>query len=156
MTERDPRCVIVVEEHTTAVALAEFLSGKGFPSEVVQGGLLGKVDDSLGFSETQSPGLEVRVIDPAKAEDARKLLAEQAEAVREARAAAVRRAERTGTVIATCEECGKTSQWPAAAMGTTEYCPNCTAYMDIPDPEENWDDVDFGAEEDGDEPADEA
>jgi hypothetical protein len=144
MTDRDPRCVMVVEEHTTAAALAEFLIAKGFPAEVVQGGPIGQVADSLGFNETPPPGLEVRVVDVAKAEDARKLLAEQTEAVRQARAAAQRRAERTGTVTATCEECGKSSDWPAAAMGTTEYCPHCAAYMDIPDPEENWDDADFG------------
>src|SRR5438874_6215409 len=153
MTDRDPRCVIVVEELTTAVALVEFLTAKGFPSEVVQGGLIGKTDDSLGFSETRSPGLEVRVTDPAKADDARKLLAEQAEAMQIARAAAQRRAERTGTIAATCEECGKPSDWPAAEMGTTQDCPFCGAYMDIPDPDENWDDVDFEGreEEDGNE-----
>jgi hypothetical protein len=156
MTDRDPRCVIVVEEHTTAVALAEFLTAKGFPSEVVQGGQLGKTDDSLGFSETQSPGLEVRVTDPAKAGDARKLLTEHAEAVQIARAAAQRRAERTGTVTATCEECGKSSDWPAAEMGTTQDCPFCGAYMDIPDPEESWDEAEFegDGESDEKEPAD--
>ena len=31
-------------------------------------------------------------------------------------------------------------------MGKTEVCPHCGQYMDVPDPDENWDDVDFGGE----------
>ena len=42
-----------------------------------------------------------------------------------------------------CEECGRASEWPASQMGTTQDCPHCGAYMDIPDPEENWDEADF-------------
>jgi hypothetical protein len=29
-------------------------------------------------------------------------------------------------------------------MGTTETCPHCTGYMDIPDPDDDWSGVDFG------------
>ena len=58
-----------------------------------------------------------------------------------------KRASRTGTVTAVCEDCGKESEWPATAMGTTQTCPHCHCYMDVPDPDENWDDVDFGSEE---------
>lgn len=149
MTDRDPRCVFVTEEHTTAVALAEYLTGKGFPAEVAPAAPIGQTGDSLGFSEAAPPGLEVRVSDPARAADARELLAEHAEVVEQARAAAKRRAERTGTVSATCEECGAASDWEAAEMGTTQDCPHCGAYMDVPDPDESWDGVDFG-EGDGD------
>ena len=35
-------------------------------------------------------------------------------------------------------------------MGTTEICPHCNGYMDIPDPDEDWSDVDFGSEEEDD------
>ena len=63
------------------------------------------------------------------------------------------RSTRTGTVEAVCEECGKSSQWPASQMGTTQDCPHCHNYMDVPDPEENWDEVDFeeGEGEEGEE-----
>ena len=53
-------------------------------------------------------------------------------------------------MTATCEDCGKPSEWPAVTMGTTDLCPHCGAYMDIPDPDDDWSDVDFGAPE-GDE-----
>jgi hypothetical protein len=66
------------------------------------------------------------------------------------RAIQERRASRTGNVTVVCEECGKSSDWPATAMGTTEYCPHCQAYMDIPDPEDDWSDVDFGKPDDAD------
>jgi hypothetical protein len=32
-------------------------------------------------------------------------------------------------------------------MGTTEVCRHCGGYMDIPDPDEDWSDVDFGEPE---------
>ena len=54
---------------------------------------------------------------------------------------------RTGTVTVACEDCGKSSDWPATAMGTTEVCPHCAGYMDVPDPDEDWSDVDFGTED---------
>ena len=36
-------------------------------------------------------------------------------------------------------------------MGTIQDCPQCGQYMDVPDPDENWDDVDFTAESEDDE-----
>jgi hypothetical protein len=33
-------------------------------------------------------------------------------------------------------------------MGTTEVCPHCGAYMDVPDPDDDWSDMDFGQPED--------
>ena len=95
------------------------------------------------------------MIDVAKVEDARKLLSDAAAhraAARDPRPAA----KRTGTVTAVCEECGKSSEWPATAMGTTETCPHCTAYMDIPDPEDDWSEVDFGEPEEAAEDSEES
>jgi hypothetical protein len=51
-------------------------------------------------------------------------------------------------VTATCEDCGKSSEWPAAVMGTTEVCPHCGGYMDIPDPDDDFSGMDFGEDED--------
>jgi hypothetical protein len=72
-----------------------------------------------------------------------------ADAQRTAQLHAIReqRAQRSGTVTATCEECGKPSDWPATSMGKTETCPHCHKYMDIPDPDDDWSGVDFGSEE---------
>ena len=35
------------------------------------------------------------------------------------------------TLVATCEECGKSSVFPATQNGTVQECPHCAAYMDV-------------------------
>lgn len=150
--DRDPRCVLVVKDRVAAEAVAAWLADKGFPAELAVVGEIAAPVGGLGLEEVPPPELEVRVVNPDHAEPARQAITEQREALAEARAVAERRAQRTGTVTATCEECGKPSEWPAAEMGTTQDCPHCGAYMDIPDPDDNWDGVDFeaGEAEDGD------
>jgi hypothetical protein len=70
---------------------------------------------------------------------ARELLASKTE---EFQQKAHRRATRTGTVEVVCEECGRAATLPASTAGTVEDCPNCGAYLDVPDPDdEEWDDV---------------
>jgi hypothetical protein len=147
MSERHPNCVIVTQDRPTAAALAEWLTGKGFPSEVFDAGLPGEAGDALGFSSATVGGFEVRVADERQLEEARALLAEHAAALEQLRTVQKRREQRTGTVTAECEECGKSSEWPASAMGTTETCPHCQKYMDIPDPDDDWSGVDFGTDE---------
>ncbi len=141
--ERHPQTVLVAEEFSTANALAEWLTEKGFPAEVVRPSAAATVGDSLGFSPEVGAGIEVRVLSVEHVEPAKQAIEEQKAAIAEIRAVAEKRAARTGTVEAACEECGKSSTWPAGQMGTTPDCPHCGAYMDIPDPDENWDDADF-------------
>ena len=145
--DRHPQCVLVAEQLATATALADWLTDKGFPAQVVTPEPLGGSGDSLGISEAAAPVLEVRVLKPEHVEPARAAIEEQKEALQAIRARQQKRAERTGTVTAVCEECGKSSEWPASEMGTTQDCPHCGEYMDVPDPDENWDDVDFGTED---------
>lgn len=117
----------------------------GIPAEVRPDTPQTSVDPLTGATTMAEPdGFEVVVTDPTKLEAARKAMEDQraeVEARRDARAA------RTGAVTAECEECGKASTWPAAAMGTTENCPHCSAYMDIPDPDDDWGDLDVGADD---------
>lgn len=144
--EIDPRMVVVVPDRAIGKKVAEWLTAKGFPSEVAMVGELAGPTGGLGLGDMPTPTLEVRVLNPDQVEDARKLIAESAAAA-ELRAIHEKRANRTGTVTATCEDCGKPSEWPAAEMGTTQICPHCTGYMDVPDPDDNWDDMDFGSGE---------
>ncbi|MDB5306674.1 MAG: hypothetical protein JWO38_876 [Gemmataceae bacterium] len=147
--DRHPQCVLVAPEMTTARALAEWLTDKGFPAEVVTPGPVATPGDSLGLSEETFTALEIRVADPEHVGPARTKIAEQKEAL-EALVIQVlkrKRADRTGTVTAVCEDCGKPSDWPATEMGTTQICPHCDSYMDVPDPEDDWGDIDFSGEE---------
>jgi hypothetical protein len=152
MAERDPRTVFVAENSQLAEAVIQLLAGSGIPAEIEQPPPV----ESSAFSGLSVPAHDefpILVTDPTKVADARELLA-MAEKMAAVRAVVEKRAARTGTVTATCEDCGKSSEWPATAMGTTEVCPHCSGYMDIPDPDEDWSDADFGAsEEDADDEA---
>jgi hypothetical protein len=139
MAEDNPLTVFVAENERVAQAMVALLAGEG-------------IDATAGpITGAASAELEIRVTDPSRVVAAKALVAS---AMTEAatRAAGDKRAARSGTVTSTCEECGKASEWPASAMGTTQDCPACGAYMDIPDPDEDWSGVDFGrAEDDNDE-----
>jgi hypothetical protein len=148
MDERDPRTVFVAENVKLADAVVQLLAANSIPAEIAP---VAPVETSALTGMSDAPEeFPILVNDPTKAEEARTLLA-NAEKIPEVRAVLEKRASRTGTVEATCEDCGKTSTWPATAMGTTEVCPHCGSYMDVPDPEDDeWSDVDFGKPE-GDE-----
>jgi hypothetical protein len=148
MAEQDPKCVLTLPDRRAAEAIAAWLTEKGHPAEVVLPPM-GTTSSAL-TGETEAavaPEFEVWVTDTEHAGPARARIAEQKEMLTALREQEAKRAARTGTVTAVCEECGKASEWPAAEMGKTEVCPHCGQYMDIPDPDENWDDVDFGTDE---------
>lgn len=145
--ERHPLCVKVVDDIASARSLAEWLTEKGHPAITMVPDLVASTGDSLGLTPETFTGYEVRVMKEADAEPARQAFEDLKEEVTARMEKLKKRAERTGTVTAVCEECGKSSDWPASSMGTTETCPHCDAFMDVPDPEENWDDVDFGEED---------
>jgi hypothetical protein len=145
MADRDPRTVFVAESAALADAVIQLLAGNGITAEIEQPPPP-ETSALTGFSDAPPEDFPILVTEPTKVEEARELLA-TAEKMAAVRATVAKRAARTGTVDATCEDCGKTSTWPAAAMGTTEVCPRCGGYMDIPDPEEDWSGVDFGEPE---------
>jgi hypothetical protein len=145
--ERDPRVVFVATELRAAEEIGAWLGTKGFPCEVVPPEHAAEPPDGIGLTEHAPPGIEIRVIDVDQAQKARDVIEEQREAIQAIRARQERRASRTGTVTAVCEECGQSSEWPALDMGSTQDCPHCGKYMDVPDPDDDWDDVDFGSED---------
>jgi hypothetical protein len=137
-----------MEDIAAARSLAEWLTEKGHPAMAMVPDLVAAPGDSLGLSPETFTGYEVRVLKEADAEPARQALDDLKDEVAARMDKLKKRSERTGTVKAVCEECGKESEWPAASMGTTEVCPNCDAYMDVPDPDDDeWGDVDFGEKE---------
>jgi hypothetical protein len=144
MADDNPLTVFVAEQLQMAEAVVELLAKEGVPAELVAPPPKADPEPVLGGADlVTSDAIEVRVADEKQAEKAREVLG-TAIARAKLKSLHEKRAARTGTVTAACEECGKTSEWPAAAMGTTETCPHCTAYMDIPDPDDDWADVDVG------------
>jgi hypothetical protein len=148
MAEKSPSSVFVAPDIHLATWVVNKLIEWGIPAEVKPDEPHASTDPLTGETTIADPtGFEVVVVDPQKADDARQMLQDHAEAMAELKARQDARASRTSTVKAVCEECGAESEWPATAMGRTESCPHCTAYMDIPDPDENWDDLDVGTGE---------
>ena len=45
-------------------------------------------------------------------------------------------------ILAECEECNASTEFPADANGSVQTCPNCQAFMDVGDL--GWGDEDFG------------
>lgn len=146
--QSSPQTVFVAESAAVAEAVVQLLAGSGIVAEIIAPAVHAEAQPITGLTELVPTGqFEVRVNDPAAAATARELL-DSALAAAALQAARRKRAQRSGTISAVCEECGRSSDWPASAMGTTENCPHCAAYMDIPDPEEDWSGVDFGQPED--------
>ncbi|HEY1186163.1 MAG TPA: hypothetical protein VGE74_00840 [Gemmata sp.] len=149
MSENEPADLIVftAENPHVAEAVVKLLADNDIPAEIVTGGPKATADALTGATETvHSEQFPILVTDPAKTKEALELLA-TAQTMAAVKAVRERRANRTGTVSATCEDCEKASDWPAQALGTTEVCPHCGSYMDIPDPDEDWSAVDFGEAE---------
>src|SRR5690242_3148684 len=103
----DPRTVLVTDSHKVAQTVVEWLASVGIVAEVTLPRLASNVDPIAGLTDLSSDDeMQVRVLDVEKVPDAMKLLSE---AQRTAQLHAIReqRAQRTGTVTATCEDCGK-------------------------------------------------
>ena len=139
MLTPNTRRVFVAKDGVSANMIAGILTAAGFPADAMDVAVAGGADIT-GYSH----GVEVWVINPDHAEPAKQFLEEE---IKSAEAEKQKRANRTGTLTVICEDCGKPSEWPATAMGTTEVCPHCGGYMDVPDPDEDWSDVDFGEAE---------
>lgn len=151
MAEENPLTVFVAENERVADAVIALLAKEGIIAEAHMKPMETGSDPLTGTSDATHAGTEFdirvtdeRQLDAAKAEITSALARGTVLNIREKRAA------RTGTVTATCEDCGKPSEWPASSMGTTESCPYCGSYMDVPDPDDDFSGIDFGdAEEDG-------
>jgi hypothetical protein len=134
MTYRDPKCVHVDHNLARARLIAGWLGGHGIPADVMDEMTLGGFEGLVSIlpAKLSFRGVEVWVIDPADADRARQLLADKAAEIQAKKS-------RTGTVEARCEDCGRSSTFPAAQQGSIQNCPHCGAMVDVPDPDGEWD-----------------
>jgi hypothetical protein len=135
MSKRDPRCVFVSPSASEADIVVTMLGHAGIPARVMDrttlGGFVGlTVWSSNGIS---SRGLEVWVMDEKDLSHARTILGEFEAQKRIA--AEEKRA--LGPIDALCEECGRTTTFPAEARGTVQDCRHCSAYLDVPGGDES-------------------
>ncbi len=145
MISRDQRCVYVVDNFADGGLVVALLGEEGIEAEIINSATLGGLEGVASMAPRAGiKGMEVWVHDLAKVEPAKQILEERFEQVRSLRA---QREARTGTIDAACEECGRSSTFPASQGGTVQDCPYCQKYMDVPDPDDEWD-QDFGTPED--------
>jgi hypothetical protein len=134
---RNDRCVFASDKLQDAETVAAFLNSEGVPAKVIDPHALGG-PDGLSLTPGTSRSLEVWVRDPAAAAYARRLIADHAADL------PVRRADQPELIEVDCWECGAMVKFPSAVIGTVQVCPNCQADLDVPGPDDQWDDESAG------------
>ncbi|MCE9548008.1 MAG: DUF2007 domain-containing protein [Planctomycetia bacterium] len=129
---RDPRCVYVANNPGEADIIVIWLDKHEIPAWVTNQNTLGGLPGLTSFSKTGiSPrGIEVWVVDPEKAPAARTLLAEHA---RELAATQHFRQNLPDSLLAQCDDCGRSTPFEARFAGTVQNCPHCKAHIDVPE-----------------------
>jgi hypothetical protein len=126
MLYRDPKCVFVATGFGQADVVAGWLQEHGIPAEVMNRETLGGMISPL---LTTATGVEVWVVNPEQAPEAIQLLGE--------RTVELATSKPSGPPVeVVCEECGKTSTFPAEQQGSVQNCPHCNAYLDVEPAEE--------------------
>ena len=74
-------------------------------------------------------GIEVCVVDPQQAEQAKALVREHLQQRKEK----ANEPPMGRMIEAVCEECGKASRFPFEQRGTVQTCPHCRQYLDVPE-----------------------
>jgi hypothetical protein len=131
--DQNRRCVFVADDPSHAEAVVGWLAAQDISARALDASSLGGMDGLGAVAGAGAHGLEVWVDAPDDAEMARRLLIEF-----EARRRADRAAH-SGTVDVVCEECGKGATFPAAEQGTVQECPHCGGFLDVPEPDDEWD-----------------
>ena len=122
---RDMICVYRAADLGEADIVAAWLEEQGITVHVKDRLVIGMLHTPLAYAPR---GVEVCVVDPAQADDAKKLLREHADELE-----LKRLADPGGPDIeAMCEECGKASRFPFAQRGSVQTCPHCKQYLDVP------------------------
>ena len=127
--EHEPQCVFTTSDPSLGDVVVAWLADQGIDARIVHQRASDTVLGSapLFYTEGQKPGIELWVQDEDHAIVARKLLADHARFHAEHTAG-------VSTLTATCEECSTTSTFPGDTAGSVQECPNCGAYIDVPDP----------------------
>ncbi len=145
MTYRDPRCVMVADSFGAAAVVVSWLEKHDIQAEVMNQST-SEALSAIYVGGVSSNGIEVWVLDSEQVPRAIELLAEQ-EMLRTTRTAA--RQAIGEPIDALCEDCGTATTFPPEMAGTVQDCPNCGAYLDVGEEE---DEPDERSEEEDDSP----
>ena len=117
---QEPVCIRHANNLEEASIIVAWLADQGVEAHIADPDNPGV----MAFGVTDPEGIEVYVKDEATAQRARKLL-EEHDRSKESRDA-------TGDVSISCEACGNSYGFTADQRGSTQECPECGAYIDVP------------------------
>jgi hypothetical protein len=132
MNSRDAKCVFVADDVAKATVTVTWLGHQGIPAKVMDSMTLGGLEGLTAWTGVSARGIEVWVLQPDDAERARVLIEEHKESQS--------RLEGEGLdsqpVLAFCEICGNSSEFPGEQRNTSQDCPECSASMTVHEGEE--------------------
>ncbi|MBY0526879.1 MAG: DUF2007 domain-containing protein [Gemmataceae bacterium] len=115
----------------SAVVTATWLNDNGIPARVMDLMTLGGFEGLTGWKPGISArGIEVWVDDPTHIAEANTLLTQHGAEL----AQRTSEAQQHGPTEVVCDECGKSSVFPADQYGTIQDCPHCGEYVDVEEP----------------------
>ncbi len=140
MEIQQPTLVYTAESTVEAQTVVQLLKDNGIPSyaqEAAEGSDMAGLA-ALGGSSPFQP--QQILVEKAAFGAAVKLLREFEK--RDGSSADSDAPKSNSPIVAQCEECDASSEFPAEADGTTQTCPKCQAFMDVGSLD--WGDEDFG------------
>jgi hypothetical protein len=129
MINRDPKCIFVAADVAEATVVANWLEHEGVPAQVMDTMTLGGLDGLTAWTGVSARGIEVWALREDLVDRARELLAEH----KDIQSTILAQKIAKGRVSVQCEECGCASVFPADCRGTTDVCPRCGCYLDVPE-----------------------
>jgi endogenous inhibitor of DNA gyrase (YacG/DUF329 family) len=137
MAIRDPFVAYNASSNLEAQMVCGLLLDAGIEAQVIEDHSLAGLWVGGTMAEIHKPQVW---IERADVERARPVLTEYEERAAERRVAA---RDTSKVIDVLCEECGKTSQFPASQQGSVQSCPHCGAYVDVGDDIEfeGWDEI---------------
>jgi hypothetical protein len=127
MAIRDPLVAYNASSNVEAQMVCGLLLDAGIQAQVIEDHSLAGLWIGGTMTDIHRPQVW---IERADAERARPVLTEYEQRAAERRAAA---SDTSKVIEVVCEECGKSSQFPAAQQGSVQSCPHCRAFVDVGD-----------------------
>jgi hypothetical protein len=125
MISRDPKCVFVADDMAHATVVANWLESRSIPAKVMDSMTLGGLDGLTGWTGVSARGIEVWVQQTDDVERALALIEEH----EGFRSDLEDQDSFSRPILAFCENCGTTTEFPGEKREATEECPQCRASM---------------------------
>jgi hypothetical protein len=145
LINRDPRCIFVTDHPGEADVVVIWLGQQEIAAQVMNRNTMGGLEGLTPWVGVSARGIEVWVKDADDASRAGQLLA--AHHALQAGKAPESTTPR-GPVNVLCEECGASVAFPGADHGSVQDCPECGAFIDVLDGDEEWEEPADEGEED--------